>query len=201
MSRTVAAILLAAGRSTRMGCCKQLLLLGGTTVIDRCLTTLQRGGVNDIVVVVSKDGLEVAAAAQRPGVRVVINRSDDGDMASSIRTGRDAIDDGASGILVALCDYPLVAPATIAVLARQHDAFPEGIIIPGFEERRGHPLLFARPILDELAGDMTLRDVVRHDPHRVHTIPVEDAGILMDMDTPDDYARLAALLKQPADVR
>lgn len=193
MTRTVAAILLAAGKSTRMGSCKQLLPLGGTTVIDRCLTTIQRGGINDIVVVVSENGRDVADAARRNGVRVAVNRTGDGDMSSSVRTGLNAVDAGVSGILVALCDYPLVAPATIALLARLHGTFPDGIITPGYEGRRGHPLLFARSIIDELAEGMTLRDVVRHDLHRIYEVPVEDAGILMDMDTPEDYARLAGM--------
>lgn len=201
MSGKVAAILLAAGRSVRMGSCKQLLPLGGSTVIDRCLATLQRGGIDDIVVVVSESGQEVAAAAQKHGARVVVNRTAGGDMASSVRTGRDAVDADVSGILVALCDYPLVAPETVAVLVRLHGIFPEGIITPEFDGRRGHPLLFARTILDELAEDMTLRDVVGLDPHRRYDLPVDDAGILMDMDTPEDYARLAGMVDREASVR
>lgn len=201
MSGKVAAILLAAGRSTRMGSCKQLLPLGGATVIDRCLATLQRGGINDIVVVVSEKGREVAAAGRKQNARVIVNRMTDSDMASSVRTGRDAVDADVSGILIALCDYPLVAPETVALLVRLHNTFPDGIITPAYEGRRGHPLLFARTILDELDEGMTLRDVVRSDPHRTYDVPVDDAGILMDMDTPEDYARLAGILDQSRGVR
>lgn len=196
MNRGVSAIVLAAGRSRRMGRCKQLLSLGGATVISRCLTTLQCGGIGDIVVVVSEDGREVAAAAQRHDVRVVVNRAEDADMASSVRTGRDAIAPDVGGILVALCDYPLVTPATVALLVRLHGTFPDGIITPTHKGRRGHPLLVPRTILDELREGMTLRDVVQHDQHRIYDAPVDDAGIRIDMDTPEDYTYLAGILNQ-----
>jgi molybdenum cofactor cytidylyltransferase len=198
MSREVAAILLAAGKSSRMGSCKQLLPLGETTVIDRCIMTLQQGGIADIVVVVSENGGRVADAAMKHGVHVAVNHTKEGDMASSVRIGRDAIAAGINGIMVALCDYPLVSPDTIAVLRRLHYTFPDGIITPAYEGRSGHPLLFARTILDELAEGMTLRDVVRRDPNRMYQVPVEDAAILLDMDTPEDYARLAGMVNQPA---
>lgn len=196
MNRGVAAILLAAGRSSRMGSCKQLLPLGDTTVIGRCLDTLQRGGVNAIVTVVSAAGQEVAGAAENCSAMVVVNRESDGDMASSVRTGRDFLDAGFSGVIVALCDYPLVAPATIEFLVSQHAKFPDRIIRPRHQDNSGHPLLFARTILDELGEGMTLRDLIRRDPARVQDAPVEDSGILIDMDTPEDYARVCSLLKQ-----
>ncbi len=196
MSRRVAAILLAAGKSSRMGSCKQLLPLGECSVIARCLKTLRSGGVNDIVVVVSEDGQEVAMAAESFGVRVVVNREHDGDMASSIRAGRDALDDGLSGVIVALCDYPLVTPATVEYLIGTHAMFPDGIITPRHQDSRGHPLLFARVILNELGEGMTLRGVMRRDPARVFDVAVDDPGILIDMDTPEDYIRVRTLLNQ-----
>ena len=197
MNLGVAAILLAAGKSSRMGSCKQLLPLGETTVISRCLDTLQRGGVSIIVVVVSEGGQEVAKAAENGSALVVVNRERDGDMASSVRTGRDALGAGFSGVIVALCDNPLVDPATIESLVRQHAMFPDCIIAPRHQEYRGHPLLFARKILDELEKGMTLRDLMRQDPARVQDAPVEDPGILIDMDTPEDYARICSMLHQP----
>lgn len=196
MKRKVAAILLAAGRSSRMGSCKQLLALGDTTVIGRCLDTLLRGGVSEIVVVVSEGGRKVADAAEARSARVVVNREADGDMASSIRTGRDALGAEYSEVIVALCDYPLVDPSTVEILVREHAEFPGRIITPRHKERRGHPLLISREILDELDGGMTLRDVMQHDPARLHDVPVDDPGILIDMDTPEDYARICSLLSK-----
>lgn len=192
MNRSVAAILLAAGRSRRMGRCKQLLPLGDTTVMGRCLDTLLRGGIDAIAVVVSATGHDVADAALAYPVRVVINPDSAGDMASSVRIGRDALETSYSGVIIALCDYPLITPATITTLAHQHATSPGSIIMPTYRESRGHPLLIPRKILEELAADMTLRDLLRINPARISTVAVNDPGILMDMDTPEDFARVCS---------
>jgi len=190
VSGRVAAILLAAGKSRRMGCCKQLLPLGETTVIGRCLETLIAAGSDEIVAVVSPEGHEVAEAARNYPVRIAVNSHPDGDMASSVRSGRDALSTEVDGVIVALCDYPLVLPATITRLMTEHDSSPGSIIIPCHDRRSGHPLLFPRRVLDELSGDLTLRDLVRRDPDRVCRLDVPDPGVVLDMDTPDEYRRV-----------
>ena len=192
MNRSVAAIVVAAGQSRRMGSCKQLLDLGGKTVLARCLETLQAGGGTDIVVVVAVEGEAVAAAARCYPVRIVVNPDPAGDMASSVRVGLDVLPSVASGVIVALCDYPLVAHTTIASLAAAHAEHPGRIIIPTHDGRNGHPTLFPRACLEELNSGGTLRDVVRRDPARVRRLAVADPGILLDMDTPEDYQRMCA---------
>ena len=194
MSTSVAAILLAAGRSRRMGTCKQLLPLGGGTVIGRCLDTLIRGGAGEVVVVVSEEGPGVAEAARAYPVRVVVNTHAEGDMASSVRAGRDALRAEAGGVIVSLCDYPLVCADTIAALIAEHGNSPDGIIIPCHQGRRGHPLLFPRAILDELSNGLILRDLVRRYPERICCLTVNDPGVLADMDTPEDYRRICGML-------
>ena len=196
MKGSVAAILLAAGKSQRMGSCKQLLPLGEKTVIARCLDALVAGGVTGFVVVVAEAGNEVATAVQDYPVRIVVNPEGEGDMASSVRTGRAALPTEASGVLVALCDYPLVLSATISTLLTAHRETPERIIIPCHEEERGHPLLFPRTILDELTHHLILRDLVRREPSRIRCLAVNDPGVLLDMDTPDDYRRICSIMKE-----
>jgi len=194
VSGSVAAILLAAGRSRRMGSCKQLLPLGGRTVIGRCLDTLVTGGAGEIVVVISEERSDVAEAVRGYPVRVVVNPEPGGDMASSLRAGRDALTAEASGVIVSLCDYPLVSAGTIASLVVGHEASPGRIIIPCHQERRGHPLLFPRAILSELADDQVLRDLVRREPGRIRFLDVDDPGVLIDMDTPEDYHRICEMI-------
>jgi molybdenum cofactor cytidylyltransferase len=188
-----AAILLAAGQSRRMGRCKQLLPLGDSTVIGCCLKTLLAGGVAEVVVVVSGEGQQVADAARHFPVRVVVNPEPAGDMASSVRVGRDALEGDAEAVIVGLCDYPLVSTATIACLTTGHAASPGSIIIPCHRGQRGHPLLFPRPVLDELAGGLILRDLVRKEAGRVQHLDVDDPGVLIDMDTPEDYHRICRM--------
>lgn len=91
MAPCVAAILLAAGQSRRMGTCKQLLPLEGRTVIARSLETLLAGGVGELIVVIGPDGDEVARAARDYPVTIVRTSDPRGDMATSVRTGRDLL--------------------------------------------------------------------------------------------------------------
>ena len=191
-SPSVAAILLAAGASRRMGSCKQLLQLGGKTVIALCLDALLQGGVEQVVVVVAPAGDEVERTARKYPVHVVRNAEADGDMAASIRTGRGALAPGTTGVLIALCDYPLVLADTISTLTESHGRDPQSIIIPCHKGRRGHPPLLPRRLLDELAPPFTLRDLLRADPQRIRQLDLADPGVLVDMDTPEDYRRIAA---------
>jgi len=190
MSASVAAIVTAAGLSRRMGICKQLLDLGGKTALARCLETLLAGGISQSVVVVGPKGEAVATEARRFPVQVVVNPDPAGDMASSVLVGRRQLAPHVSGVIVALSDYPLVAPPTIDYLASVHAAAPASILIPRHGGRKGHPTLFPVGLLDELAHGGTLRDVVRRHQEAVRLFDIEDPGILQDMDTPEDYRRI-----------
>ena len=195
MTGGVDAILLAAGKSRRMGSCKQLLPLGDSTVIARCLDTLAAAGIDCIAVVVSPEVHGVAEAALKYPVKIVDNHDSGGDMASSVRAGRDSLNAETSGVIVFLCDYPLVSADTIAGLIVGHRESPGSIIIPCHREKCGHPLLFPRAMLDGLANGMILRDLVRRDPERVRCLDVDDPGVLLDMDTPEDYRRICSLMQ------
>ena len=191
----VAAILLAAGQSRRMGTCKQLLPLEGRTVIARSLETLLAGGVGELIVVIGPDGDEVARAARDYPVTIVRTSDPRGDMATSVRTGRDLLSPAASAAVIALCDYPLVTAATIARLVEAHHLNPHAIIIPCHNGLRGHPPLFPRHLLDTLVAPLTLRDLLRSNPERIECLESGDAGVLIDMDTPEDYRRITELLE------
>jgi len=196
VSSSVAAIVTAAGLSRRMGSCKQLLELGGKTALARCLETLLAGGVRDIVVVVAGNNGLVATEAGRFPVKIAVNSDPQGDMASSVRVGRTVLPTTASAVIVALCDYPLIQPVTVKRLRYAHAEEPDRIVIPCHGDQRGHPLLFPRRVLEELKGDLILRDLVRSDPSRLRCIKVDDPGILADMDTPADYRRLCREMVQ-----
>jgi CTP:molybdopterin cytidylyltransferase MocA len=176
-----------------MGTCKQLLPLNGKTVIGRCLETLLGGWITEVVVVVGPHGDAVEEAVQGYPVTVVRTTDPDGDMAASIRRGRDALSPSVSGVLIALCDHPLVTPQTVARLAALHCGEQDKIIIPVNGGKKGHPTLFPRNILDELVSPLTLRDLVKSDPDRLRLMKVRDHGVRLDMDTPEEYQRIVEL--------
>jgi CTP:molybdopterin cytidylyltransferase MocA len=186
---------MAAGLSRRMGACKQLLPLDGKTVIGCCLETLLDGGISEVVVVVGPEGDAVADAVRNYPVRVVRTSDPEGDMADSVRSGRDSLPPEVSGVMISLCDHPLVESATVKLLAALHLEHRERIIIPVHEGRKGHPTLFPRNLLDELVYPLTLRDLVRLHPDRLSLVEVSDRGVRLDMDTPDDYRRLIELCR------
>jgi molybdenum cofactor cytidylyltransferase len=189
MSPRVAALLLAAGASRRMGTQKQLLLLGDRPVVRRCADTVFASGVLDLVVVVNGDGKRIVEALAGLAVRIVRNDAVDSQMADSVRVGLRVLEDRFSGVLVCLSDHPLIAPETFRTLIEAHYRGPDRIIIPSHAGRRGHPALFSRTILNEVLSGGSLRDIIKKDEGRVHLIPVDDEGILLDMDTGEDYQR------------
>ena len=179
-------MLLAAGSSRRMGRTKQLLKLGDKSVIRHCLDALVAAGIKDIVVVVGKEKNEITPALEGFPLSIAINDKPQSDMAESVRAGLRRLG-SSSAVLVFPSDHPLVLPETIKVIISEHRASPDSIIIPAFDNRRGHPSLFPRSIIDEIFSGITLRDITRKDPARVKIVPVRDKGVVLDMDTPEDY--------------
>lgn len=173
-----------------MGTCKQLLPVHDQAAVAYCLKTIRNTGVSDITVVVGPEGRDVAEAARQFPVTIAVNDLPGSDMAQSVRAGLQAIPGTSSGILICLCDHPLVLSSTIAAMIRKHQTCPEEIIIPVFRERKGHPTLFPRLILEEINRHASLRDVIGAHREKICFIHVEDEGVLLDMDTPADYRKI-----------
>lgn len=173
-----------------MGTQKQLLLLGDRPVIRRCIDMVFASGVLDLVVVVNGEGERIVEALAGLAVTIVRNDAADSQMADSVRVGLRALDDCFSGVLVCLSDHPLVAPETFRTLIQAHRREPDRIIIPCHGGKRGHPALFSRTILNEVSSGGTLRDIIGKDEGRVQLIELDDEGVLMDMDTAEDYQRV-----------
>ncbi len=187
MEPKVSAILLAAGSSTRMGRPKPLLPLGDKPVIRHCLDALLAAGIMDIVVVVGMPGNGIVKMLRGLPATIAVNNMPGGDMAESVRTGLRALDGSPSGILVCLADHPLVTQDTIRALIRQHRKTPDAVIIPAYQGKRGHPTLFSNKIITEVFSGITLRDIIKNNSHAVRTIEVDNEGVVLDMDTEEDY--------------
>ncbi len=172
-----------------MGRCKHLLPLGDRPVISRFLEALQKGGAEEIVLVLSPRGAEIREAIRDLPVTVVWNLDPEADMASSLRIGLKSLPADCEGILTGPGDLPLLTSGTVSLLIERFRGDLGRIIQPVFRGKKGHPLLFPRAVLEELHDLPTLREVIGRDPGRVVRIPVEDTGVVSDIDTPEDYER------------
>jgi molybdenum cofactor cytidylyltransferase len=190
----VPGIILAAGASTRMGRSKALLPCGGDrrTFVAALIDALREGGASDAIVVIRPADAALRAHVEAEGTaRIVENpRADEGQL-SSLIAGLNAADrPGVGAVLVTPVDVPLVRAATVARLLRAFDEGRQPIVRPSHGGRHGHPVIFGRAVFDELRRadpSVGARVVVRADPARVLDVEVEDAGVLVDIDTPRDY--------------
>ena len=171
---------------------KQLLPVRGKPVILHGVESLLAAGLKDVVVVLNPAHTEVMKAAEGAAVRIVFNRAPASDMAESIRLGLQQADPESTGILVHLADHPLVAAETMKQLVGVHREAPSFILIPSYQSKGGHPVLFPRDLIQEIFEGGTLRDITARHPERRKFLPVMDRGVLIDIDTPEDYARFRA---------
>jgi molybdenum cofactor cytidylyltransferase len=194
MTYSVSAILLAAGSSRRMGTAKQILPLAGKPVIRHCLDTIIASGVKDIIVVLSPRAKETEEAIRHFPVSIAFNNDPSSEMAESVRIGLRSVNSVASGVLVCLCDQPLIRSDTLKMLISRHGKAPDRIIVPIFKNRRGHPCLFPKYCAEEVFEGFILKEIVQKDRERVVFVEVQDESILLDMDTEEDYKTISRLM-------
>lgn len=188
------AIILAAGYSSRMGEFKPLLELSGLAAIDRVIRLYQTVGVTDIHVVTGFRSTTIEAAVQRRAVHLVHNPDHDTGMFSSVLAGVSALPAAAPAFFVHPVDIPLVRSHTLRVLLETGRTHFPAIAYPTFDDHRGHPPLIRgdlRQIVLSHDGEGGLRALLERFNDQAVDIPVADNGVLLDMDTPDDYARLS----------
>ncbi len=187
----VAAILLAAGESRRMGSPKPLLAWQGSTLIEYQISQLREAGVADVIAVLGHRAQDILPLVTAAGARGIINENYREGRASSLRTGADAVM-GAETIVIISVDQPRSAAVTRRLLA-EHTS---GITVASHRGRRGHPVILDGALLVELREvDETtqgLRAVLaRHAPD-VREIAFESAAVLLDLNTSEDYRQASA---------
>ena len=192
----VPAVVLAAGRSTRMGRPKALLPIGGVdTFVTRVVRTFLDAGVEDVVVVLGEEADAIAARLAREGLdaRIVVNRAFATGQLSSVLKGLDAIDrPGVEAMLVTLVDVPLVGADTVRAVLRRFRETGAPIVRPVRGDDHGHPVLIARSLFAALrSGDPAtgMKPIVRRHVSPAGDVVVEDEGAFLDIDTPEQYER------------
>ena len=183
----VAAILLAAGQSRRMGALKPLLPFGNKTVIESCIEYLRLGGADTLVAVLGHRADEIRG--KLTNVTIAINPDPNSEMGASIAAGIGARTDDTKCVLIALVDHPAVPPRVVSRLIQEWQNGVR-IVVPTWQGRGGHPVLVDLSFRDELLSlDQTggLRELLKTHASEVKRLPVDSPFVARDMDTWDDY--------------
>lgn len=186
----IAAMLLAAGESTRMGRLKALLDWHGQTLIEYQIHELLAAGADAVIVVLGHRADELRPLAERAGAQVALNLDYRAGRAGSIRVGAEALPEDVTAIVILSVDQPRDRAITATLLAA-HRAGGNLITVPAYQGRRGHPAILAGALLSELRSvdeeSEGLRSVMRrHVAERVD-VPVDDPTVLFDLNQPSDY--------------
>lgn len=189
----IAAIILAAGQSKRMGQPKMLLPWGAMTVIEQVVATFRNAGVEEIVVVTGGARVQVESLIERFQIRTVHNPGyETGEMLSSLQFGLSAMSSQVEAALIGLGDQPQVQEPTVQRLRQAFLERGSRLLVPSFQRRRGHPWLVARPLWNELLGMKTPespRDFLNRHAGEIDYVEVNTPTILADLDTPEDYRK------------
>lgn len=188
----ITAILLAAGRSRRMGAFKPLLPFGDQTVIESCIASLRNAGIRKPIVVVGHRAEEVREALSDLEVSFALNPDPESEMSASIACGMVQLGPDPQAVLIALVDHPAVPPSVIKTLI---DEWKRGatLVQPEHLGRGGHPVLidlgFRKELLT-LDPNRGLRAFFEAHRTEIRRVPVKSPYVARDMDTWEDYQRL-----------
>ncbi len=191
----VGGIVLAAGKSERMGKPKMGLPWGDTTVIGQVIATLVGARLDDVVVVTGGGREEVEKALgclpEDWPVHAVFNPGfAAGEMLSSLQTGIAILGETISAAMIALGDQPQIKPEVVRNVLETYYQSSASLVIPSYAMRRGHPMLIARPLwadLQALRPPQTLRELIHANQGKIVYVNVDTPSILQDLDTPEDY--------------
>lgn len=189
----IAAIILAAGQSKRMGQPKMLLPWGKTTVIEQVVGTFLQAGPEPIVVVTGGTREKVEQAIHNYPVRIAQNSEyATGEMLSSLQCGLRALPESVQAVLIGLGDQPQIQQEHVRLLCRKYQTSRSKLIVPSFRLRRGHPWLVERSYWEEilaLTPPLSPRDFLNRHAGEIDYLTIDTDGVLADLDTPEDYER------------
>ena len=189
----ISAIILAAGKSKRMGQPKMLLPWGETTVLQQVIATYQRAGVEDIIVVTGGAHRQVEEIVNKSGAHHNFNKEySNGEMLSSIQCGLASMATQAQAALIGLGDQPQVREGTVRLICETFRSRRSKLVVPSFQMRRGHPWLIERSLWDdllEMKQPQSPRDFLNKYVGKIQYVEVDNPSILADLDTPEDYQK------------
>jgi molybdenum cofactor cytidylyltransferase len=191
----IVAVILSAGESSRMGRPKALLPIDGVRFIEKIVTSLQSTRIEKTIVVLGHNAEEMWQKIGDLPVAILVNHDYEQGQLSSLQVAIRHLESSSEGrpvdgILVHLVDHPYISPTLVDLMIDRFYETKKLIVVPRFQGRRGHPVIFSRALFSELlaAGtDQGAKPVVH--AHRDDTLEIdtEDEGVLIDIDTPEEY--------------
>ena len=191
----IAGIILSGGESSRMGFPKALLPVEGQLFIERIVSAFQTSRVHRIIVVLGHHAVEIKPKIQDLPVTVVINEDyRKGQLSSLITAIRflEAEDGGQpiDGLMVHLVDHPFLSAVLVDEMIERFYQSNKLIVVPSYRGKRGHPVLFSKGLFSELLDtplEQGAKPVVHGHRNETLEIVTEEKGILLDIDTPEEY--------------
>jgi len=189
----LAAAILAAGESRRMGSPKALLDYRGQTFVDHLCQIVQHPRIGILRVVLGAKAEEIRGRIRVEAAAIVVNEQWEGGQLSTIHTAIRSLPGGKTeGLMLCPVDHPLIVPDTIAQLIAAFDASAKAIALPAYNGRRGHPVIFRASLYDALLAaspELGARQVVWSNAGGVLEVPVDDEGVVLNLDDPDTYRK------------
>lgn len=185
-------VILAAGLSSRMEESKPLLRVGAMTFLERAATSLRVAGCRRTWVVVNANDEATANLARSLDLNVVINADPGSEPVDSLRLVIDRLPADTAAVVVLPVDLPLIAEDTITAVVRSFRENAGPLTLPFHNGVAGHPILIGRDLFDDVLTrqfEEGLRSLIMESARTLHEVKVVDPGILIDIDTPDDYWR------------
>jgi molybdenum cofactor cytidylyltransferase len=192
----ISAIVLAAGQATRFGQCKQVLRLGGKTILDHALDNLRESKIDGIVIVLGAHADEIREKVrllEGDTERIVTNPDFASGMSTSIQAGLRALPEAAEAAMIVLGDQPFVAPRTIDLLIDEYRRTRARVVVPTYNSVRGNPVMIDRSLFGEMLGirgDVGCRAIFGELAESIVKVPVDDRGVVIDIDTREDFDTL-----------
>jgi molybdenum cofactor cytidylyltransferase len=196
LQESIGAVILAAGTSSRMGEPKQLLRLGGKPLLEQVLDNVRSAAVDEIVVVLGAAAENIRQQVDLSQIKVVINSSYEQGMGTSLGAGLAALDPAISAALILLADQPFVRPATLDRICAEYRRSHAQIVIPLYKGFRGNPVLLDQSVFPEvmaLSGDVGCRAIFGNHLEGIVKLPVDDVGILLDIDSKADFEKMQSV--------
>lgn len=189
----VSAIILAAGKSERMGQPKMLLPWENTTVLGKVIETIQHAGIEDVLVVTGNAHDETKKIIAGYKVQVVHNENFEyEEMLASVQLGLTAQKTDSEATLICLGDQPQVEERCVRSVCEAFLKHKSSLVVPSYQMRRGHPWLIAKELWGEvlkMQAPETMRDFLNKHSNDIFYVEHDSPSILQDLDTPQDYLK------------